>query len=325
MSYKLKLDVFEGPLDLLLFLIKKNDIDICDIPIAKVTDQYLEYIEMMKMLDLEVVGEFLVMAATLMHIKSKMLLPPDPNEVEAEEIDPRDELVKRLQEYKVFKEIAEQLKGKESERQDFFSRQIDEASRKEMQNDAKEVYFETNLFDLINAFTEALGKLKEESVYEVVKEEFTVEYKIHEILHALLREPRILLTDIFSRAKSKVEMIVSFMAILELIRLKEVQIMQKRLFSDIEVVRNREKEMPPAVKTEETTEEAITETPIIRPTVAEALTSEDPATLDTTIEEDPAAEAVSNLELAAPIEESAAPEPTIAPEPPSEDPENENA
>src|SRR5262245_61642540 len=107
-TYKLKLDMFEGPLDLLLYLIKKNDIDIQNIPIAKVTEQYMAYIEMMKMLDLELVGDFLVMAATLMHIKSKMLLPPDPAEV-AEAVDPRDELVQRLSEYKRFKEIAEEL------------------------------------------------------------------------------------------------------------------------------------------------------------------------------------------------------------------------
>ena len=106
MNYKLKLDIFEGPLDLLLYLIKKNDIDICDIPIATITDQYMEYIEMMKLLDLEIVGEFLVMAATLMQIKSRMLLPPEPIEEEDHQEDPRDELMKRLQEYKLFKEIA---------------------------------------------------------------------------------------------------------------------------------------------------------------------------------------------------------------------------
>src|SRR3990167_6766474 len=99
MSYKLRLDVFEGPLDLLLYLIKKNDLDIKDIPIAEITEQYLQYIDMMKLLDLDVVGDFLVMAATLMQIKSKMLLPPDPSEAELPPEDPRDELVRRLQEY----------------------------------------------------------------------------------------------------------------------------------------------------------------------------------------------------------------------------------
>src|SRR6266478_2789796 len=104
MSYKIQLEKFEGPLDLLLYLIKKNDIDICDIPIAVITDQYMEYIEMMKMLDLEVIGDFLVMAATLMQIKSRMLLPPDPLANPEQELDPRSELVRRLQEYQQFKQ-----------------------------------------------------------------------------------------------------------------------------------------------------------------------------------------------------------------------------
>jgi len=120
MSYKIKLEIFEGPLDLLLYLIKKNDLDISDIPITKVTEQYMEYIEMMKMLDLDIVGDFLVMAATLMQIKSKMLLPPDPSEQEEEEIDPRDELARKLYEYKKFKEIADALQEKEAQRRDFF-------------------------------------------------------------------------------------------------------------------------------------------------------------------------------------------------------------
>jgi len=249
MNYKLKLDIFEGPLDLLLYLIKKNDLDIYDIPIAKVTDQYMEYIEMMKLLDLEVVGDFLVMAATLMQIKSRMLLPPEPTE--AEELDPRDELVQRLNEYKIFKEIAEQLKTKELERQNFFTRQMDDELKKELMDDAKEVYFEANLFDLINAFTKALGRFKEDTVYQVTKEEFTVEQKIHEVLHLLLRQPRVLLAELFGQAKNKMEVIVSFMAILELIRLREVKVMQKRLFADIEVVRNRENLVPTEEKQDE--------------------------------------------------------------------------
>ena len=115
MSYKVKLEVFEGPLDLLLYLIKKEELDIYDIPIAKITDQYLEYLELMKLLDLNIAGEFLVMAATLIHIKSKLLLPPDEVQAEdAEEADPRAELVKRLLEYKKFKEAASELSSMES-------------------------------------------------------------------------------------------------------------------------------------------------------------------------------------------------------------------
>ena len=243
MTYQLKLDMFEGPLDLLLYLIRKDDIDICNIPISVVTDQYMEYIDLMKVLDLDVVGEFLVMAATLIQIKSRMLLPPDPTH-EEEPDDPRDELVRRLQEYKLFKEIAGQLKEKELERQNLYPRKVDEGMRKEIEEDAKEIYFEANLFDLINAFTKALRKFKEDPVYEVQEEEFTVEQKIHEVLHTLLKTPAVVLTDFFKNARSRLEIIVSFMAVLELIRMKEIKIMQKRMFAEIEVVRNTDNVIP---------------------------------------------------------------------------------
>ena len=122
MTYKVKLEVFEGPLDLLLYLIKKEEVDIYDIPIAKITDQYLEYMELMQLLDLNIAGEFLVMAATLMHIKSKLLLPPDQTETAQEEEDPRAELVRRLLEYKKFKEAASELSHMESHQKHFFAR-----------------------------------------------------------------------------------------------------------------------------------------------------------------------------------------------------------
>src|SRR5579863_10142604 len=141
MSYKIHLDKFEGPLDLLLYLIKKNDIEICDIPIAVITDQYMEYIAMMKMLDLDVVGDFLVMAATLMQIKSRMLLPPDPL-AGPEAVDPRQELVDRLKEYEQFKHIADDLKFKELHRQSLFGRLVDEEKLNEIKTDAQEVMIE---------------------------------------------------------------------------------------------------------------------------------------------------------------------------------------
>lgn len=244
MGYKLRLEIFEGPLDLLLYLIKKNDIDISDIPIMDITAQYMQYIEMMKMLDLDMVGDFLVMAATLMQIKSKMLLPPDPTEEEEEEIDPRDELARRLQEYRKFKEIAEALQEKESARKDLFSRIVDEEQRQQIKNDAREVYFDANLFDLINALSDALKKLPEEIIHEIIREEFTVEQKIHDVLHIMLEEQTIKISALFSRARSKVEAIVTFLAVLELIRLKEIQIVQKRNFGDIEVMRNRNNMAP---------------------------------------------------------------------------------
>ena len=120
MTYKVKLEVFEGPLDLLLYLIKKEELNIYDIPISRVTDQYLEYLELMQLMDLDIAGEFLVMAATLMHIKSRMLLPPDQLEQDEAEEDPRAELVRRLLEYKKFKEAASQLASMESQQKHLF-------------------------------------------------------------------------------------------------------------------------------------------------------------------------------------------------------------
>ncbi|MCA9398223.1 MAG: segregation/condensation protein A [Candidatus Omnitrophica bacterium] len=244
MGYKLKLDVFEGPLDLLLYLIKKNDIDITDIPITKITEQYMQYIEMMKMLDLDIVGDFLVMAATLMHIKSKMLLPPDPSEEDEEEIDPRDELARRLLEYKKFKEIAETLKVKEEERKELFARNINEEERRQLAEDAKEVFFEANLFDLINALSEALRKVPEDVIHEITREEFTVEQKIHDVLHLLLKKSSVKVSKLFAQAQTKMEAIVTFLAILELIRLKEVKIIQTEIFGEIEVSRNKDNMIP---------------------------------------------------------------------------------
>jgi segregation and condensation protein A len=238
MSYKVKLEIFEGPFDLLLYLIKKNEINIYDIPIANILDQYLQYLELMRLLDLNVAGDFIVVAATLMQIKSKTLLPQEPtllDEIPDDELDPRAELVRRLLEYRQFKEAAEQLRLKERARQDIFTRPAvltDEATG--------DSYFEASLFDLINAFSKALKDVPQELFYEVIKDEFTVEGKVHELLHLFIDTPKIRLSDLFVRAKNKLEMIVTFLAVLELIRLKEVVVAQKALFGGIEVFRNRE-------------------------------------------------------------------------------------
>ncbi len=244
MAYKITLDKFEGPLDLLLYLIKKDDIDICDIPIATITDQYMEYIAMMKMLDLDVVGDFLVMAATLLQIKSKMLLPPDPLNQEQAAEDPRDDLVRRLEEYRQFKEVANQLKAKESLRQDLFERIIDEEQMNQLKEESQEVLLEATLFDLINALSSALKNKPETKDYEISKEEFTVEGKVHQLLHLLVEQPRLSLMDIFRAAVNKNEVICTFIAVLELIRLKEIVILQRRQFEDIEVIRNSVNEVP---------------------------------------------------------------------------------
>jgi len=245
MNYKIHLEKFEGPLDLLLFLIKKNDIAIADIPIAVITDQYIAYIEMMKMLDLEVVGAFLVMAATLMQIKSKMLLPPDPLAA-ADAPDPRQELIDRLKEYEQFKAVAEGLKTKEGERQDLFSRVLDEQKLNEIKEDAQEVFFEATLFDLINALSQALKNVPEDNDYQIAQQEYTIDDKIHSLLHQLVTTPRLSLIEIFKRCSVKQEIICTFLAVLELIRIKEIVVIQQRHFADIEILRNTVHEAPDA-------------------------------------------------------------------------------
>jgi segregation and condensation protein A len=241
MSYKIKLQIFEGPLDLLLYLVKKDHLNIYDIPIAQITDQYLAYLELMKLLDLNIAGEFLVMAATLMQIKSKMLLPAEV-EPQEEEVDPRAELVRRLLEYEKFKEIAEDLRQRESTQQEVFKRPKAQDSASTPQD--KEVYFEASIFDLITAFTKALKEVPKEVFYEVIKDEFTIEEKVHQILHLLLEKPMITLSELFISAKNKIEIIVIFLAILELIRMKEIVALQRDLFGEIEISRDKNNIIP---------------------------------------------------------------------------------
>lgn len=241
MSYKIKLEMFEGPLDLLLYLVKKDHLNIYDIPIAKITEQYLQYLELMQLLNLSVAGEFLVMAATLMQIKSKMLLPAEESQgIEAEE-DPRAELIKRLLEYEKFKEIAQNLRDKETKQSDVFKRPKTQEQEVPEENEG---YFEASLFDLITAFSKALEDIPKELFYEVIKDEFTIEDKIHKILHLLLDVSSVNLSDLFKEAKNKLEIIVTFLAILELIRLKEIAARQKGIFQEIEIIRNKENIIP---------------------------------------------------------------------------------
>ena len=238
MTYKVKLEIFEGPLDLLLFLIKKNEIDIYNIPIAKITEQYLEYLELIEFLDLNIAGEFLIMAATLMQIKSKLLLPPDETEVELEEeLDPRAELVNRLLEYKIFKEVAENMRFLESRQLEVFPRsgQMDSIEA----GFQGEHFFEASLFDLISAFSTALKDIPKETFFQITKIEVTVEEKIHYILHMLIEKPSFLLETIFNKAKSKVEMVAIFLALLELIKTQSILAIQKELFGKIEIIRNQ--------------------------------------------------------------------------------------
>jgi segregation and condensation protein A len=173
-----------------------------------------------------------------------MLLPPEPGAAAAEEQeDPREELIKRLLEYEKFKQIAESLRQKEESQREIFKRPKVEAAQAEPSGE-KEVYFEASIFDLINAFSQALKDVPKEVFYEVIKDEFTIEEKVHSILHLLVAQSAVKLSDLFTKAKNKIEIIVTFLAILELIRMKEIVARQRELFQDIEILRNKENILP---------------------------------------------------------------------------------
>jgi len=226
MSYQVKLQNFQGPLDLLLFLIKKNEVDIYDIPIAEITRQYLEYIQLMRQLDLKVAGEFILMAATLIRIKARMLLPVAEG-VEEEE-DPREELVHQLLEYKRFKEIASSLSLKEEEQRKLYPRSCFD-SVEVSPNPAKEV----SLFDLLWAFREVLKRLPETKPYEVEPVSVTVEEQIDFVLSFLATREKVSFFELVSRIEKRVVMIVTFVAILELIRTGRIKVRQSRPFEEI--------------------------------------------------------------------------------------------
>lgn len=239
MSYKIKLPVFEGPLDLLLYLIKKEEIDIYDIPISRITEQYLVYLEMMKAIELNIAGEFLVMAATLMHIKSKMLLPQQEKEEEEKiEVDPRAELVQRLLEYKKFKEAANSLAEIKKRREEVYGRVDSARLTSDLSSESPEEGFEASIFDLITAFAKVVKNVSREEFHQVIQDEFTVSQKIHDLFHMLVETQVIYFTDLFKKTKNRLEAITIFLALLELIRLNEVTIKQEREFGDIKIVRS---------------------------------------------------------------------------------------
>ncbi|MCK4225258.1 MAG: segregation/condensation protein A [candidate division Zixibacteria bacterium] len=232
-SYSVKLDVFEGPLDLLLFLIKRDKIDIYDIPIAHVTKQYLEYIELMKELNLEIAGEFIVMAATLMRIKVRMLLPKTQDEEEEE--DPREELVSALLEYRKFKEAAQVLKGKEAEQSRWFPRS-DFTFLDRLPED--QILVEASLPDLIFAFKRILDSHPKETFHTIDYPKVSVEERIEYVLNCLAQKDGVVFTELFSDTPIKLVMVVTFMAVLELIRLQKIYIRQTKHFAEIWVFRN---------------------------------------------------------------------------------------
>jgi segregation and condensation protein A len=234
-AYSVKLETFEGPLDLLIYLIKKNEVNIYDIPIALITKQYLEYVEVMQEVDLDVVGEFLVMAATLIHIKSKMLLPrPDPTQDEGEE-DPRDALVRRLLEHQKFKAAAELLHERAVLRGAQWIRPDGRVADIAGDDYAYEPELEVDLFSLLAAFRGVLERSKQRPGILLPPEQISVETRIAQLLGMLSEADACGFEDLFAQDDSRSGMIVTFLALLEMIRLKLIRIFQTAPFGPIRV------------------------------------------------------------------------------------------
>jgi segregation and condensation protein A len=234
---RVKLPVFEGPLDLLLYLIRKHEVDIYDIEIVKITDQYLVCLEAMEEMNIELAGDFLVMAATLVYIKSRMLLPVDQQlpEDEVDEADPRWELVRQLLEYKKFKDASFELSDLRSEAENIFYREVKSEKPKPVE---KPGIGKVSVVDLVSAFEKILQRARErEGFREIYEDKYTVSEKIEAILDLTGKKGRIRFSELFGDASSRSEMVVTFLALLELIRLKQLSAEQSESFGEIDIVK----------------------------------------------------------------------------------------
>lgn len=227
MTYQVKINIFEGPLDLLLHLIQKDDLDIYDIPISDITQEYLNYLDMLSELNLNVAGDFLVMASSLMQIKAKMLLPPDPTADGLEGPDPRAELVQKLLEYQKVKEAARVLGEKLEAQREVFYRGAPIFSKEDQVLDIQ-------LFKLLEAFKGVL-ETADTQVRDIIVEEIPVEVRIREILDILEAQPFVRFSELFPEGAPRRTLIVTFLAMLELIRLKQVQVTQTDNFEEIHI------------------------------------------------------------------------------------------
>jgi segregation and condensation protein A len=236
-DYNVKFEVFEGPLDLLLYLIKKEEVDIYQVNLTRLATQFIEYIDTMRLLDLEIAGEFLVMAATLMFIKSRELLPVEQRvEVEGEEEgeDPRWELIRQLVEYKKFKDAAVQLQTLEARQENIFPRA---PGRMEFApEDTSRV--EVSIFDLVNAVNVVLKRFNQrDDPRDIFEDKWTVSEKIQHLLQTLSERAGLKFSELFADATSRSEIVVTFLALLELIRLKQLLALQREPFGEIEICR----------------------------------------------------------------------------------------
>jgi len=230
-DYTVQLEVFEGPLDLLLHLIRQQEIDIYEIPIAQITDQYLQYLDRMKNLSITIAGDFLVMAATLIHIKSGMLLPAEPGSQLAEEVEQsRNELVERLLEHEKFRQAAQMLYERET-----VELSVWPPEDSEFEDEEKEL-ISANVFDLVSAFNRMVERYKDQIVLEIQHEAVSLEEKIGEIRRLLSVQGEFLFSLFFQKKISRLHIAVTFFALLELTRLQEIRLVQKDLFEDIRIL-----------------------------------------------------------------------------------------
>ncbi|HUF61844.1 MAG TPA: segregation/condensation protein A [Verrucomicrobiales bacterium] len=240
-AYTVRLDIFEGPLDLLLYLIRKEEVDIYEISIERITRQYLEYLDTFRILNIELAGEFVVMAANLMYIKSRMLLPRHEqisDDDESEDDDPRWDLIRQLVEYKKFKDAAQLLGQREAEQGDLFAHIPEVPRPAELAAGAPA---DLSIFDLIRAFQSVLDRFQEQLELSVIVDDlFTVGGQIDYLLTAVPPGARIRFSELFAEATSRPEVIVTFLALLELIRLRHFTFRQESILGEIELLRSQE-------------------------------------------------------------------------------------
>jgi segregation and condensation protein A len=233
-DYAIKLDIFEGPLDLLLYLIKKNEIDIYNIPVALITQQYLEYLNIIKSLNLDLAGEYLVMASTLIHIKSRMLLPvPEEPSAEEQEDDPRAELVKQLLEYQAFKDAAAELSSRPLLERDVFKRST--AAPEEMKKTTadEDELIEVSVFELIEAFHHLVSRIDRKELLEIDLEKMSLTDIINDVMERLTREKNLTFEELLGERKDRRRIVYTFLALLELIKLKMIKAYQTTAFGVI--------------------------------------------------------------------------------------------
>jgi len=229
--YKIKLEQFEGPLDLLLFFIRRDELNIYDIPISRITKEFLEYVNLIKLLDLEIAGDFILMASTLMHIKVRMLLPREVDE-KGEEIDPRTELVQALLEYKKYKEMSEELSFFESNQRKISFRGNYSIDPKETYADYDVLLKDVSIYDLAKTFKKIIEGIKEEPIHEVITLNISIDEQIEHIMNLIEAKPELTFLDLVGGMKEKIRIVVTFVALLELTKMGKIGIRASKNYNN---------------------------------------------------------------------------------------------